>query len=113
MKTGHWSDCAVHNEPALPEGPCDCGGLDLADDSRHGLVATTVSRPGSEGLFVQEREGAGLVEPQQLPADGFIVNAATSDLPDPHDGVSVLGEAASVDLNVACETVVTDLKKTP
>lgn len=22
----HWSDCAVHNEPALPKGPCDCGG---------------------------------------------------------------------------------------
>ncbi|ODT75477.1 MAG: hypothetical protein ABS69_10705 [Nitrosomonadales bacterium SCN 54-20] len=23
---GHWSDCAVHNEPAYPNGPCDCGG---------------------------------------------------------------------------------------
>ena len=22
----HWSDCALHNEPALPAGPCDCGG---------------------------------------------------------------------------------------
>lgn len=22
---GHASDCAVHNEPALPKGPCDCG----------------------------------------------------------------------------------------
>lgn len=22
----HWSDCAVHNEPAYPAGPCDCGG---------------------------------------------------------------------------------------
>lgn len=21
----HSSDCAVHNEPALPNGPCDCG----------------------------------------------------------------------------------------
>lgn len=21
---GHWSDCAVHNEPALPNGECDC-----------------------------------------------------------------------------------------
>jgi hypothetical protein len=21
----HWSDCAVHNGPALPVGPCDCG----------------------------------------------------------------------------------------
>lgn len=22
---GHASDCAVHNEPAMPNGPCDCG----------------------------------------------------------------------------------------
>ena len=21
---GHRSDCAVHNEPALPNGPCNC-----------------------------------------------------------------------------------------
>ena len=21
----HTSDCATHNEPALPNGPCDCG----------------------------------------------------------------------------------------
>lgn len=26
MSTGiHWSDCAMHNEPAEPNGPCDCG----------------------------------------------------------------------------------------
>lgn len=24
---GHWSDCAVHNGPALPVGPCTCGGI--------------------------------------------------------------------------------------
>lgn len=24
---GHWSDCATHNEPAFPNGECDCGGL--------------------------------------------------------------------------------------
>lgn len=23
----HWSDCAVHSEPAYPAGPCDCGGF--------------------------------------------------------------------------------------
>ncbi len=22
----HWSDCAVHNEPAYPAGECSCGG---------------------------------------------------------------------------------------
>jgi len=24
-ETQHASDCAVHNEPAMPAGPCDCG----------------------------------------------------------------------------------------
>lgn len=23
----HWSDCAVHSEPAYPAGECDCGGI--------------------------------------------------------------------------------------
>jgi hypothetical protein len=23
----HWSDCAVHREPAYPNGECDCGGI--------------------------------------------------------------------------------------
>lgn len=27
----HWSDCAVYNAPALPVGPCDCGGLKSAN----------------------------------------------------------------------------------
>lgn len=26
VATEHWSDCAVHNEPALPAGPCNRGG---------------------------------------------------------------------------------------
>lgn len=25
MSGAHFSDCAVHNEPAMPAGPCDCG----------------------------------------------------------------------------------------
>jgi hypothetical protein len=25
---GHASDCAVHNEPAMPNGPCDCHRVD-------------------------------------------------------------------------------------
>lgn len=27
----HYSDCAVHNAPAYPPGPCDCGMLEIAD----------------------------------------------------------------------------------
>ena len=26
MATGiHWCDCALYNEPAIPNGPCNCG----------------------------------------------------------------------------------------
>jgi hypothetical protein len=28
----HWSDCAVHNGPAYPAGPCDCGPTQPADN---------------------------------------------------------------------------------
>jgi hypothetical protein len=30
----HWSDCALHNGPALPTGECDCGG-----DAPNGQIA--------------------------------------------------------------------------
>jgi hypothetical protein len=26
----HWSDCAVHNMPAEPNGPCDCGRYNIS-----------------------------------------------------------------------------------
>ena len=26
-KIQHWSDCAVHSEPAYPAGECNCGGF--------------------------------------------------------------------------------------
>ena len=28
MTKKHYSDCAVHNEPAYPKGDCDCGGYE-------------------------------------------------------------------------------------
>lgn len=30
----HASDCATHNAPALPAGPCDCGELTQAEADR-------------------------------------------------------------------------------
>ena len=32
LKLAHWSDCAVHREPAYPNGECDCGGIVTAAD---------------------------------------------------------------------------------
>tara|TARA_R110002110_G_scaffold68080_4_gene184715 strand:- start:14737 stop:15021 length:285 start_codon:yes stop_codon:yes gene_type:complete len=56
MKKGrrieHFSDCALHNLPALKNGPCSCGGLYLAGNSSHGGVAPLVPVPGCAGWLV-------------------------------------------------------------
>lgn len=44
--SGHASDCAVHNEPALPNGPCNCGEqLPDRDRTRMGVRGTFRKRP--------------------------------------------------------------------
>jgi hypothetical protein len=35
--TPHWSDCAVHNEPALPKELCDCGATALLHEQAEPL----------------------------------------------------------------------------
>jgi len=34
--TKHYSSCAVHNMPAFPAGPCDCGGVPSIDEIADG-----------------------------------------------------------------------------
>lgn len=113
MPTKHWSDCAVHNGPALPAGECDCGGLELADDASHHFVAPLVAGSGCGGFLVKDGESQGFVESQELPADAFVTHTAAAHLPDAHDGVAVFGEPAGVNLDVANVAVVTDFKQTP
>ena len=36
----HWSDCAVHNEPAYPKGDCDCGGYTIPQPQREWVGLT-------------------------------------------------------------------------
>ena len=31
LKDFHWSDCAIHNKPAYPQGICDCTQADQRD----------------------------------------------------------------------------------
>lgn len=42
--TQHWSDCALHNEPAMPAGPCDCGGVRVSNVVKLKLVNGVGSR---------------------------------------------------------------------
>jgi hypothetical protein len=59
--TKHWSDCAVHSEPAYPAGECDCGGFKQYQDegmcqacefgqctAKAGCVATSNPSPKQE-----------------------------------------------------------------
>jgi hypothetical protein len=36
-QTKHWSDCAVHSEPAYPAGECDCGLVPVAWADKHDI----------------------------------------------------------------------------
>ncbi|MBS4074573.1 hypothetical protein KGY14_05140 [Ameyamaea chiangmaiensis] len=48
----HWSDCAVHNGPAMEPGPCDCGGYEAAIDKKQGS-----SGIGLEGFYTHAIQG--------------------------------------------------------
>jgi hypothetical protein len=50
----HWSSCAVNNAPALPVGPCDCGGLDPAIEYMDDRVTGVVAATGREGALVAD-----------------------------------------------------------
>jgi hypothetical protein len=63
MPNGHWSDCAVHNAPALPLGECDCGGLDLTHDPHHGLVASPITGARRLGILIEQSDGLGRLTP--------------------------------------------------
>jgi hypothetical protein len=99
--TGHWSDCAIYNAPALPTGPCDCGGLELALDSAHDLIPALIAGARPKGPLFCNGGSGRLIQAQQLPAEGLITDTAASDLPNTHNGVVLLSDANGVNLNVA------------
>ena len=78
MTKEHWSDCALHNAPALPIGECDCDNLDLAEDLSHGAISPPVFGTGSSGLLIEERKPSSFIEPQEFPADGLIMDASAA-----------------------------------
>ena len=109
----HWCDCAIYNEPALPAGSCDCGGLDLADDPGEHLVAPPVPWSRGAGFLIQHAQSDDVTRQQWLPPDAISANASTSGLPDAHGQVASGCHATRVNLNDPIEPVVADLKATP
>jgi len=113
MNDGHWSDCAVYNEPAYPAGLCDCGGLDLAAYERYVAISALIPTPGALGRFVCDGVLPSLIETEQLPPDSLAADTSTPNLPNPHDRVAIARGANSVDLNNARIAVVSDGKVLP
>ena len=58
MTKSHWSDCAIYNEPAYPTGPCNCGGLDLAEDASHSVVVPLAPLANSLEDLIGKGEGS-------------------------------------------------------
>lgn len=80
----HYSSCAVHNMPAYPAGPCDCG---LEDRLRARIDAERDARERAEAR-VKVLEGA-LREAHRVALDAPELNMSNYDV----DDVSALNEA--------------------
>ena len=76
-QTKHWSDCAVHSEPAYPAGECDCGLVPVAWADKHDI----------------EREGHDFYVNRQQPAkDGVPLYTAP---PQREEGCAECGKKSS------------------
>lgn len=105
---GHWSDCAVHNEPAMPNGPCNCGGLDLAAYERYRRVTSLIPTPRSLADFIANGEAPCLVQTHQFEASALTANATATDLPDAHNGIVSGTGANGVDFDKPGITIIGD-----
>lgn len=76
----HWSDCAVHNAPALPIGECDCGGR-------------TALRPARPGDTWPDAEGRELVVLEKRAIERAIYACRDACLVPPDGGSPTDGEA--------------------
>lgn len=107
-RLGHWSDCAVHNEPGLPVAGCDCGGLDLTAYDRYRAVTSLIPTPGSLARFIQGGVVPSPIEVENAPRRGVAALASTPDLPSAHDGIACGAGPDRVDLHNPRETIVGD-----
>lgn len=44
----HYSDCATHNEPAMRNGPCDCGLVEMMNEPKY---VFSCLRPDHVGVY--------------------------------------------------------------
>jgi hypothetical protein len=80
----------------------------LAAYDRYRRITALIPTSWSLAEFVDNVATARFVETKQLPTNAFPADAATADLPSPHDGIPILGCANSMDLNETGKPVVSE-----
>ena len=105
---GHWSNCAINNEPAYPADVCDCGGLDLAAYDRYCRIVGIVPTPRSLAGFIRNGICPSLIKAEELPAGGLTADAPTADLPSSQNRIAVPSGADSVNLDQSGKAVIAD-----
>jgi hypothetical protein len=68
----HWSDCAVHNAPAYPAGPCDCG---VAQEPLIDRLRKTASKGVSVWGDLMLEAADALAQPVQEPVAQWLEDA--------------------------------------
>lgn len=106
----HWSDCAVNNGPALPSGPCNCGGLNLTSDMIESARVAFIPVTGRFGFFVDHMGGEGFVEEHVFPTDALIRIASASNLINAHSGLPRSKSPDGVDLDNSRPAIIAKLK---
>jgi hypothetical protein len=82
----------------------------LALNSGHDFIPAFVPLSWREGFLLSDGCSGGIIQPQQLPADRLMADAASGDLPDAHDLVVLFSDAYSADFNVPRIAVISKLK---
>lgn len=70
--SNHYSDCAVHNGPAYPAGPCDCGGGETSEVPTRYRRGDRIERDGQILEFIEaeiEGEKWRVIGPALRPAE--------------------------------------------
>jgi hypothetical protein len=76
----HWSDCAVHSEPAYPKSECDCGGIVAVAD----YTALSDKYVALSDKYVALKAQRTEQEPVMVLPDGSAFGVMSFPLPDDH-----------------------------
>lgn len=103
----HDSDCAQHNEPAMPAGPCDCSASDSAIEAEiqaKGLTAPRVTPADLQANIVHKRivvcvspSGQVLRWAVLTTRNGFAVTGRPSVSVSPENDNAEIGEKVAID----------------